>query len=204
MAPCHFLDLDEENEAHESLFAYRNRFRERLSRVKRETDKKENRALFFSYLLNEIKAQDDAIRHIMSISGLLIGAYATVMVNSIGKIPTGLLNNTTWIRLFDTTQEASWFNMQSFYFIILFPLFIWMYGIMISVMILSPTTNKWSLCDSSSNINISYKLDEENFITAFLIETAQRKYRTYKISSIMMVAGLILAIFNAMLSLPTE
>lgn len=202
MAPCQFLDLDEENGAQENRSVHKDSLRERQSIIKNMADKKENGALFNNYLLNEIKAQDDAIKQVMSISGLLIGAYATVMVNSIGKIPLGLLNNTIGIRLTNIVQDTTGFIVQYFYLIFFAPLLLWMYAFMISVMNLSPSTKKWPFCESSGNTN--YKLEEENFISAFLIETAQRKFRIYKISSFTMVAGLLFAIVIAALSIPTE
>jgi hypothetical protein len=203
LAPCQFLDLDEENGAQENRSVHKDSLRERQSIIKNMADKKENGALFNNYLLNEIKAQDDAIKQVMSISALLIGAYATMIINSIGKIPTGLLNNTTCILLANTTQEKSCLNMQNFYFIALFlPFIFWICAITISVMVLSPTANKWFFYESSRKIN--YKLDEENFLINFLIETTQLNYRKYQISSFLMVAGLMLAFFIAMISLQTE
>lgn len=203
MAPCQFLDLDEENAAQENAPMYIDSLRERLSTSNNEANKKENDALLNSYLLNEIEAQDDAIKHIMSISGLLIGAYATVMVSSIGKVSLDLLNNTIWLSLATIAQDATGLSVNSFYLIIfLFPLVFWFVALAISVMNLSPSSNKLPCCELSSNIYC--QRDGENFIKNFLIETAQRKYRTYKISSLVMVMGLMTAIVIAMLSIPIK
>jgi hypothetical protein len=193
------LDLDEENGAQENKSLYRDSLRERSSVFYNEADKKENDALFNSYLLNEIKAQDDAIKQVMSISGLLIGAYATVMVNSIEKIPSSLLNNVIWIRSANITQDTTLPGVHTFIPFFLVPLFFWIYALAISVMSLSPSAKKWPRFESSGNINC--QLGGKNFISAFLIETAQRKFRTYQISSLMMVMGLMTAIIIAMLSI---
>jgi hypothetical protein len=202
LAPCSFLDLDAENGAQEDISIYIDLLTERLSKINNEAGKKESDALFNSYLLNEIKSQDDAIKQVMSISGLLIGAYATVMVNSIGKIPSGLLNNTILIHLQDTTGP------KYAYILLIIPLLLWFYALLSSVLNLSPSIKRWHHYESSNNTN--YQLGGENSIRPFLIETAQRKYRTYKISSITMIIGLMVAIGIAigiaivMLSVPTE
>jgi urea transporter len=196
------LDLDEENATQENTSTYVDNLREQSSISNDESNKKENDSLFNNYLLNEIKAQDDAIKHVMSISGLLIGAYATVMVSSIGKISLDLLNSTSWISLANIRQDTTRPSLNIFYLILLFPLVFWFVALAISVMNLSPSSNKLPFCELSSNIFC--QLDKENFIKKFLIEIAQRKYRTYKISSLIMVMGLMTAIVIAMLSMPIK
>jgi hypothetical protein len=199
LAPCKYLDLDKENGAQASIADDKDSAKEQLPSNNNEVYKTANNALFDSFLLNEIKAQDDAIRQVMSISGLLIGAYATVIVNGIGKIPASLLNNEIWIRLANITRGATGSESQNFYYwVFLIPLVFWIYALMISVMNLSPSTKKWPHSRLPGNIN----RQQDEGVVAFLMETAQSKYRTYKLSSLMIVLGLMAAIIIAMLSMP--
>lgn len=154
--------------------------------------------LFNNFLLNEIKAQDDAIRQVMSISALLIGAYATVVANSFGKLSTSSLNDTIWIHLVDIKQGTIGSVLQFFYLIFLIPILIWTLTLWISVMNLSPSAKTWPY----SELPDSNHKQDEALVLAFLMKTAQIKYRTYRLSSITMVLGLMTAISIVILGMP--
>ena len=198
MVPCEYLDLDEENGGQESTTEGKYSLKEKLISNNNEANKTVGDVLFNSFLLNEIKAQDDAFRQVMSISALLIGAYATVIVNSFGKLSTNSLNDTIWICLVDIKQGTTGSELQIFYPIFLIPILIWTSTLWISVMNLSPSTKMWPY----SGLPDSNRKQDEALVVSFLMNTAQIKYRTYRLSSLMMVLGLMAAISIVILSMP--
>lgn len=197
MIPSEYLDLDEENGVQESITEGKYSSKEKLI-SNNGTNKTVDNVLFNNFLLNEIKAQDDAIRQVMSISALLIGAYATVIANSFGKLSTSSLNDTIWIHLVDIKQGTIGSELQFFYLIFLIPILIWTLTLWISVMNLSPSAKTWPY----SELPDSNHKQDEALVLAFLMKTAQIKYRTYRLSSIMMVLGLMTAISIVILGMP--
>lgn len=188
-------NIDQKNKAIDGKGIDNEDVTEYLSKKIDKSDDIFNHSLFNSYLLNEIKAQDDAIRQVMSICILLISAYSAIIINIIGGRDS--MNDNIWVHLANVTQ-SSIFNTQDNNSIIFLPLLIWILGIYISVMNLNPTSRNWPLNVLHESAN--QKLHEKKVID-FLIETGKRKYRTYKLSSFMMVLGLTVAFFIAILTI---
>lgn len=164
---------DQKNKAREGKKSDNEAVTEEISKKIDKDSEVLNHSLCNSYLLNEIKAQDDAIRQVMSICTLLMSAYSAIIINIIKEIPADSVNNKILI-------------------ILSLPLLIWILGFFISVMNLNPTSKNWPP-------NVLYETTNQKAID-FLFETEKRKYRAYKLSSTFMILGLAVAFIIAILT----
>jgi hypothetical protein len=208
-----YIDVSEESETQETIAENQNHAIERLiDHLTNKTTESATRTLLNNLLLNEIKAQEDSIKQVINITIILLGAYATVFANTIGKIPLDAISDKIniykqeYIFINLTNNSTSDFNFTNgsiyvtnasvytkitsgYIYLDLFLLYIiptlWILSIVYAASDLKPDLRKMADIDQTTSIQ-------------FLINLAKSKYDTYIYSCAITLVGLIIAIAEAM------
>ena len=156
-------------------------------------------ALISEYWLNEIKSQDDAIRHMINAAVIILGVYFTVIVNNIDKLftfpsilydSTYTVNNTTYFT-YNNVNTHSLTTTIEILLIIMVPAFCW---------ILCLRKAMIALCPSDKDKKTRILLDNNDSSTEFLIDKTMKKHEIYKESYKLFLMGIIALIVILLLA----
>lgn len=150
-------------------------------------------ALINEYWLNEIKSQDDAIRHLINAVVIILGVYFTVILNNLEKIfifPSVIydfkytINGTTHYT-YNNINEFSMISTIYTLSILLIPPYNWIYCLRVAMT---------ALCPFDKDIK-SITLEENNEqSTQFLIDKTMKKHKIYKKAYRFFFRGIILLV----------
>jgi hypothetical protein len=204
VAPCEFLDLDEETEVQESVAGDIDDAIEQHVSSKKEPDKQIDKTLFNNFWLNEIKAQEDSAKQLMSINALLLGVYVTVVINNLDK-PFNYVS--AHINEFNNSSISFFYRFNStanltaphppimgngeflrialieVLFLLPIPAYFWTKSIINSMKALEPMANSEQLLD-------------DNISSNFLLYVANKKFLHFKKASKFTSMGLLSVIMG--------
>jgi len=132
----------------------------------------ENNNTIKIFILNELKSQDDSIRHIASLSALLLSIYFAFISNQTEYISSLLYN-------MYNPLNVSQYNSQNYSLLLLIstPTIFYIYALLNTLMSLKPCPK-------------SHMIHSKSMAQEFLLKMLIRKYNIYRRSGLALVFGL--------------
>lgn len=172
------------------------------NRTKQDTDiDNTDNSAALDFLINAVKTQDDSIRQVMSITGLIIGAYATVVANNYDEISDA-------IHLFIShviedmvgpfyAQIHTRFDALTITFISI-PLLIWLFALVRASKALHPTSPTGGPFFLRKQIGKMVLIPERKITQDFLAKLINIKYQQFIQITSMLLFGLLVLLYGAM------
>jgi hypothetical protein len=139
------------------------------------------------FLINAVKSQDDSIRQVMNITGIILGVYVTVVANNYDRITvpqrTALLE-----------PDVIKITLLSV------PAIIWIASLIKAVTALHPTSPSNGLNPLRLRHHIEPVIPENRVTREFLAKLIDKKYRLLVVTTITTLLGLVMLFYGALLS----
>lgn len=157
----------------------------------------------YNFLINAVKTQDDSIRQVMNITGLILGVYVTIVANNYDKITVA-----------DPQSDVLGHGIIRITLLSI-PAIIWMVGLLNAVSALHPTGHRKVLTPLSHlfyEIPVMPKYEfmreflvkpvmpENELMREFLVKLIERKYRLLVVTNFTTLLGLGMLFYGALLS----
>lgn len=162
-----------------------------------------NASIDGEFFINAIKSQDDSIRQVMSITGLILGAYVTIVANNYDKLTSWISSVLSSVNVMYHTLPflrpfvQPFLNPLAVNTVVLLsvPAVMWLGTFFIAIIALHPTTQTATL--KAILEAPPMKTPPKDKQIDFLIEIAENKYGAVRLAIYLMVFGLFSVFYGA-------